>query len=421
MKRLRIPALALVSVLGLASCIPAAVTAAPSPSPSSAVLPDDPDAPGPLDRAFSDFSWSLLRAARTEGQDIVLSPLSVYLALAMTAGGAGGDTWDQFDQLLTSGAGQEALDQYCAQLLETEAAFPNGTVLSISNSLWTAPRVRLADAFVQRAGSVYQAESRSADFTDPQTLADLNDWISAHTGGHIPQALEAIAPETALILVDAVRFQGTWDMEFSPEDTHMGTAFHRADGSVGTVDRMDNGSAVTAYRATSREQAALIDYKDHGLSFLVLLPAEGTGLTDYLSTLDGGYVDDLLEAAHGTDLHLEIPRFEAAWRDSLVSTLTAMGLGAAFDPDAADFSALGTTSGGTPLFLNSVEHGAGLQIDEAGTEAHAFASVGVADGSSGAPVSTAELILDRPFIYAVIDRSKGLPLFAGTFEGSGLS
>ena len=97
----------------------------------------------------------------------------------------------------------------------------------------------------------------------------------------------------------------------------------------------------------------------------------------------------------------------------LSDALAAMGLETAFDSGRANFSALGTAPDG-PLYVSSVVHKARIEVNEKGTEAAAATVVGV-DGAA-APTDYRELVLDRPFCYAVVDLERGVPLFLGTFE-----
>ena len=121
----------------------------------------------------------------------------------------------------------------------------------------------------------------------------------------------------------------------------------------------------------------------------------------------------LLAAAEEERVLLRLPKFEAEWGGELSDALAAMGLETAFDPDRADFSALGTAPDG-PLYVSSVVHKARIEVNEKGTEAAAATVAGL--NGAAAPTDYRELVLDRPFCYAVVDLERGVPLFLGTFE-----
>ncbi len=123
---------------------------------------------------------------------------------------------------------------------------------------------------------------------------------------------------------------------------------------------------------------------------------------------DEGFYDRMDTAAY-----LRLFERMAGTRGMADAALAAMGLETAFDPGRADFSALGTAPDG-PLYVSSVVHKARIEVNEKGTEAAAATVVEVEDAA--APTDYRELVLDRPFCYAVVDLERGVPLFLGTFE-----
>ena len=155
----------------------------------------------------------------------------------------------------------------------------------------------------------------------------------------------------------------------------------------------------------------VLPYDDGRLGFLAMLP-DGE-LDAWLETLDGDTLPALLAAAEEERVLLRLPKFEAEWGGELKELLAELGLETAFDPAQADFSALGTAPDG-PLYLDSVIHKARIEVNEKGTEAAAATVAGL--NGAAAPTDYRELVLDRPFCYAVVDLERGVPLFLGTFE-----
>lgn len=95
--------------------------------------------------------------------------------------------------------------------------------------------------------------------------------------------------------------------------------------------------------------------------------------------------------------------------------LKAMGLVQAFDPEKANFSAMGH-AGADPLYIGNVLQKVKLIVDEEGTEAAAVTEVIMAAGCAMPEKQPVELHFDRPFAYAVIDLATGVPLFQGVME-----
>lgn len=408
-KRILSLALAASMALALAGCAGGTqeLRAAQPPEPVEA------RADAALDTAAAAFGLELLRTSRAEGENTFLSPLSVLLCLSMAANGAEGETLAQFEAVLGGGGSLEALNANCASLLAEYAALGEESELSIADSLWLDGRVRVKDAFVGRCTDTYQAGVFSADFTGDATRREINKWIEEHTGGNIKNALSEIDPSTVLALVNAVYFQGKWENEFDPDDTREDRDFYLEDGTRGQVDLMSNGGGEEYYLEVNGGQGVLLPYRDGRTAMLALLPPEGTTLTDYLAGLDAAGLQSGITEAEASYLTLHFPKFTAYWQESLLEILADMGLTDAFDPELADFSAMGTDENGNPLYISAAVHGAGVEVDEQGTRAFAFTFFGM--NGAAAPPDTV-LTFDRPFVYGIVDIERGIPLFLGTFE-----
>ena len=340
----------------------------------------------------------------------LLSPLSVALALSMTANGAAGDTLAEFEALL--GADVDTVNANAASLLAEYRDLGGSTVSNLADSLWLDDSLEANELFLSRCTAFYGAGLYQADLATEQTRRAVNGWVEENTGGMIPEILtEVPAEDAALLLVNALYLKNTWDHEFDPNSTRE-DSFHPAHGTATVTDFLSNGIRQEQYFRTEDAAGVVLPYDDGRLAFAAVLP-DGD-LDAWLENLDGGTFPALIGAAEDTRLLLRMPKFEAEWGGELADALAALGLDAAFDPTRADFSGLGTTESG-PLFIDSVLHRAKIQVDEEGTEAAASTVVEVRSGGP-APMDYEELILDRPFCYAIVDLERGVPLFLGTFE-----
>lgn len=364
------------------------------------------------DAAIGNLGARLLRAVRRPGENTLRSPLSVTLALSMTANGAAGDTREEFETLL--GADVDALNENAASLLADYLALEGSTQSAIANSLWVDEMLTANDLFLERCAAFYEAGVYQADLGAEGTRNAVNDWIDQVTRGMIPQMLQKpLAEDTALLLVNALWLKTAWAEEFDPNDTDT-HPFTAADGTVTDTDFLSNGVRTEGYFRTETAAGVVLPYDDGRLAFMAVLP-DG-GLDGWLEELDGETFSHLLDSAEDTLVYLRMPKFEAEWGGSLSDALKDLSLESAFDPGQADFSALGSVEGGAPLFVGSVDHRAKIQVNEKGTEAAAATVVAVPAGAEAEPMDPVELCLDRPFCYAVVDLERGVPLFLGTFE-----
>ena len=328
----------------------------------------------------------------------------------MTANGAAGDTLAEFEALL--GADVDTVNANAASLLAEYRDLGGSTVSSIADSLWLDGSLAAREPFLSRCTAFYDAGLYQADLATEQTRRAVNGWVEENTGGMIPEILtEVPAEDAALLLVNALYLKNTWADGFDPNSTRE-DSFYAADGTGTVTVFLSNGIRQEQYFRTEDAAGVVLPYDDGRLAFAAVLP-DGD-LDAWLESLDGGTFPALIGAAEDTRLLLRMPKFEAEWGGELADALAALGLDAAFDPTRADFSGLGTTESG-PLFIDSVLHRAKIQVDEEGTEA-AAATVVMAPAGAPAPVDYEELILDRPFCYAIVDLERGVPLFLGTFE-----
>lgn len=362
------------------------------------------------DAAIGNLGANLLRAVRRPGGNTLLSPLSVTLALSMTANGAAGDTLAEFEALL--GADVDTVNANAASLLAEYRDLGGSTVSNLADSLWLDDSLEANELFLSRCTAFYDAGLYQADLATEQTRRAVNSWVEENTGGMIPEILTEVPAEDAvLLLANALYLKNTWAAGFDPNSTRE-DSFYAADGTGTVTDFLSNGIRQEQYFRTEDAAGVVLPYDDGRLAFAAVLP-DGD-LDAWLESLDGDTFPALLKSAEDTRLLLRMPKFEAEWGGELTDALTALGLDAAFDPARADLSGLGTTESG-PLFIDSVLHRAKIQVDEEGTEA-AASTVVMAPAGAPEPVDYEELILDRPFCYAIVDLERGVPLFLGTFE-----
>ena len=207
MKKRKLLALCLVPALLTGCAAPAGVTDLSRQFEAGAPAP--PEADPAADAAIGTLGAELLRAAREPGENTLLSPLSVALALSMTANGAAEDTLAEFEALL--GADVAALNANAASLLADYAALGGSTECSIADSLWLDGRLEAEGDFLARCTAAYGAQLYQADLDTDGARRAVNNWVGEVTRGLIPEVLaETPAPETVLLLVNALYLKNAW-------------------------------------------------------------------------------------------------------------------------------------------------------------------------------------------------------------------
>lgn len=360
--------------------------------------------------AAMDFCVQLFQASGAgEGENVLLSPLSVLLALGTTANGAGGETLAQMEEAF--GLPLLALNEFChAWLASREEDGP----LQAANSLWLrdSGELTVEEDFLEANALWYGADVYEAPF-DSATLADINAWVDHHTGGMIPSLLEEIPDSAMVYLINALSFDSRWETIYREDQVHTGT-FTREDGQERQVELMHSEESYFLFDGEA--QGFLKPYQGGRYAFAALLPPEGMSLADYVASLEGGRLAQVLSGAREEAVWTAIPQFTMAYRAELSQALEELGITDAFDPFAADFSAMGRSEAG-PLFISQVLHRTFLAVDAAGTRAGAATAVTM-DAGADAPV-TREVILDRPFLCLLLDGETGLPLLMGAVTDVG--
>jgi serpin B len=358
---------------------------------------------------FDLYAWL---SEQEGGENLFVSPLSVYIAMAMTYNGADGETRAAMSEAMRlQGLDEDAVNRAYANLMDRMADIDPDVELDISNSLWAKEGFEFAWEFMDRNRGYYDAEIANLDFNDPETLETINGWVNVATNGKIESILDEIGQDDVLYLINAIYFNGAWTTEFDEELTE-DMPFHLADGSEIQHPMMRRGGTYT-YLDGEGFQLVRLPYGENGRTAMyVLLPDEGESVNEIVEALDAetwaGWTDSL-KSNPGT---VSLPRFTMEYEVELNDALKALGMGAAFDPNMADFGRMTETQ----VFISKVKHKAVVEVNEAGTEAAAVTSVGVTVTSAQIEPEPFEFTADRPFFFVIQDDETEVPLFMGTLQ-----
>lgn len=351
--------------------------------------------------AAANFAVSLLQNTY-DGENCILSPYSVYAALAMTANGADAQTLAQMESVLGMTAAE--LNVYLHALAQNA-----GDELVSANSIWFRQDADFAPNadFLQINADYYGANLFGADF-DAQTLADMNGWISEKTDGKIENALDRIDPMALMYLINALTFDASWQNEYHTENIKEGV-FHGANGDE-TVSMMH--SSENFYLEDALATGFMKDYLGGQYSFVAMLPNEGVSMQDYLASLSGEGLLSTIKNAQSLKVIAAMPKYTLEYQTELSDALSAMGMPEAFGNDA-DFSRMSNAD----VMIGRVLHQTYLTVDELGTQAGATTIVEMVDKS--AIFNTRTVTLDRPFVMGIYDNVNQCFVFMGVIESVG--
>ena len=412
------------SALIVVTMLLSACTPAPSASLQKSSVPRDanPNVP-PADLATlvdgnNAFALGLYEELGHRDGNLVFSPYSISLALAMTYAGARGETESQMAQAMQFTLSQDKLHpafNALDLLLAGEGKAPgNGgqpLQLNIANSIWAEQTYPFQQAYLDLIAKNYGAGIQLADFIknfDP-VRQQINRWVSDQTKNKINDLLApgSVNSSTRMVLVNAIYFKADWDVPFDPNDTS-DSPFTLLDGSQIQVKMMNNSDLTLSYLKGDGYQAVELPYNGNTAAMDIILPDAGTFQT-FEANLDAQTLSNIFNSMQSTPIMLGCPKFTFSADFSLSDQLKSLGMTDAFDSNKADFSGM---TGDHDLFIGDVVHKAFVAVDEKGTEA-AAATAAIMMAMSAPSQSKVRLVIDRPFIFVIRDLTSGQFLFIG--------
>jgi serpin B len=360
--------------------------------------------------ASNAFGFDLFQQLRRQAADknVFFSPLSVTVALAMTYNGAAGETKNAMARALKiEGMSQAELNRASAELLKTLKSSDPKIELDVANSLWARAGMRFNDDFLARNRQFYGAEISTLDFTNPQSVAAINRWVSGATKGKIGQIIDQIDPQQVMFLINAVYFKGQWQKRFEKTLTKE-QPFHSPGGARTAPMMAQSGNYL--YHRGDKFQAVRLPYGKGGVGLYLFLPDQGSSLDEFLKGLSYQKWEELINNFNDTPGDVKLPRFKLEYEKTLNDQLKDLGMRAAFSAREADFSGIRAEK---DLYISEVKHKAVVEVNEEGTEAAAATSVGISVTSMREPRERFTFIADRPFLMAIRDSQTGAILFMG--------
>jgi len=338
------------------------------------------------------FQTSLLKDMNKsfKNKNLVVSPLSIYQILSLTANGARGNTLHEMVKAL-SGNSITELNRINSEILN---AAKNFTSIEIANAIMT--RIEPLDEFKKIAYS-YDATIEKLKSAD-----QVNSWCFLKTHGKILQIVDQLDPLTKMILLNAIYFKGTWKKEFKPEKTQKKYFYNFGDQTKPVQVDMMNIETKFNYYFDQDVQVIELPFSKDSTSAVIFLPGKLHNINDFIADLDDQKIKNYLNKLSLINVDLELPKFEIEFETMINDYLKNLGMKQAFS-HMADLSGLRGSSGD---YIDKVIHKTYLKVDESGAEAAAVTAVIVKTWSSSFNLSF-KMFVNRPFLMMI--RSKELP------------
>ncbi|XP_061829203.1 serpin peptidase inhibitor, clade F (alpha-2 antiplasmin, pigment epithelium derived factor), member 2b [Nerophis lumbriciformis] len=337
----------------------------------------------------------LLRHLNTtpEKPNVIISPLSISLALSQLALGAVNET----EELLMHHLHDNTLTCYHHSLNHILAQLRNSD-LKIATRIFLRQGFKPKEDFLNESKRLYDSEPAVLE-----NVKDVNDWVENATNGKMTNFLSALPPNFLLMLINAVHFKGEWEARFDPASTNKGAFYLDAKHMV-EVDMMEDAKHPLRLLTDSELEAQVASFPFvKGLSFLVVMPMSGhVNVSSLAAKLNISSLYERLSKERV--VQVKFPKFKLEYAQGLQEVLTKLGLGQIFaSPNLADMA-------DGPLLVSSVLHKCNMELSEEGAEAAAATTIVISRASQ--PVFN----LNHPFLFALVDHKTKVPVFMGVIN-----
>ncbi len=434
MKKIKTLLFVLIAVIGFSACEKSDVPkvknpidiVSPSPKTFITKVTLSEDQKNYVNSANAFAIKSLRSLYEKEKNSLVFSPLSLQYALAITANGASGETASEIIRTLGCGEDQEALNNYCNLLLNQLPALDKNVELKLADAVIVNEEYRVQDAFRNIAEKVYYAPFEYVKVTNKQVVVDrINEWAYRNTNGFIfPFLVERDIPDDFVAaILNALYFKAKWSGNsdapmFNSELTKKSQPFYRDGGGESKVDYM---VATRPFRYGKIEENRVLEipYADGKFAMYIILPdmKGGNGVEQLLSSLTSEKLSEAMSSmSEDAIVILQLPKFESENKYELTDMLKALGIRRAFDDDA-QFDKMLYHPVAQGFKIGSVIQKARISVAEWGTEAGAATAVMMERTSSAGQPKRVEFFADHTFVYSIVEKSSGVMLFAGVYNG----
>ncbi|XP_071621731.1 alpha-2-antiplasmin isoform X3 [Heliangelus exortis] len=345
------------------------------------------------------FSIKLLREVQLESNrtNVILSPLSIALALSHVALGAAGQTEKHLLEVMHLES-VPCLHQVLGTLRSKLAE----STLSLASRLYLQKGFEVKQKFLEDSEKFYGAKPMTLSGISENDLIAINKWVKEATNGQIPTLLQQLPENTVMLLLNAVHFHGFWRNKFDASFTGP-DVFHLDNEFVVPVEMMKAQQySLSWFTLESQDiQVAKFPFKSN-MSFVVIVPNQYTWNTSHV--LENFPYQQLCRLfPKEVPTTVKIPKIKLDYKLELNNVFSQMGLQELFtNPNLQKI-----TDG--PLFVSSIQHQSTLELKEDGVEASAATSIAISRSISA-------FSLDRPFVFIIFEDETGIPLFIGRVQ-----
>lgn len=364
------------------------------------------------------FAFNIFKEISKDDKEknMLISPLSMSMALTMTYNGAEDNTKEEMNKVLGyEGMSDDKINHSYKTLTGYLGNIDKNIKLNIGNSIWIREGWDINKEFININKDTFGAKVDNLDFSNASSVDKINNWIEKSTNNMIKDMLKGpISDNVIMYLINAIYFKGNWQEPFD-KNNNITEEFTNSKGEKSQVDFMRKLaiSNKTFYGEKDDFKVIKMPYDSGKISMYAVLPKEGLGIDSFVNGLD---LDkwEFIKASIGKekeDVNVSFPKFQIEYgAKELKESLVVLGMKDAFS-EAANFKGIRED-----ICISSVLHQAKIEVNEEGSEASAATIVEVKETAMQILDDYKEFIANRPFVFIIEDEESGTILFMGKIE-----
>lgn len=351
-----------------------------------------------------DFFKAVVKTASEA--NLVVSPLSMSMNLAMLSNGASGETLSEI--LGTLGFETTSLDELNDLNNRLYSILPSidpKAKLCLANAIWVNDNFELKNAFINICSRHYDARVKALDLYSDEARNVINQWAESKTNGLIKEFYSE-APTAEVILMNALYFKAPWLSEFDEKLTSKDNFY--GEEYTSKVDFMENEEMNCFIFGSSIGNVMSFPFGSGAYKLTFITPYED--MTKAINSLTPETIREILSNTNSGMMKewVKIPKFKLDYRnDEIANALNAMGMTKAFSP-TADFSAISNHH----ICLDRIIQKVAFEIDEKGGEGAAVSGEDMS-GATGSDYPRQPVTLNCPFMFLLSESNTGAILFMG--------
>ncbi len=379
---------------------------------------------------FAEFSAILSEELYDEfgenGGNICFSPVSIYMALAMAAECAKGETRQEILDAL--GMSYEEVSEFtrvlyafCNEIFTYENVLGNEKTAGskeLTNSIWLDEKVSLNMDTANALADNFNADVFSVPFSTGEAKKAIKSYIEDKTHGLIDGEID-MDPLTVVTILNTLYVKDVWnDLGKELSKTNEKYDFKNSDGSEKSTYLLQSYySGGKAYEG--EDYYTFYAVTENNLKLHFILPKGDASIDDVfdddaifnaITLEDYGGVDHVNSQIHNT--RVLFPEFEADFDGDIADVLkNDLGIEKLFNEDECDLSFISPYE---DIWCYSVIHRTQITVDEVGIEGAAITAVMMAGDAGPKEYERVyhDFVIDRAFGFVLTDEY-GTVLFTG--------